>query len=741
MAGSLPPRCRVAIPKSPFLRESRNLMNIACKLCIFTVLALLTLGSSSSLAEIPNEQVTELVCQNWLQTIVASEGTWSGSRNPTILSRQVLRYRGQDVGVVYSIHPRGHVLVPLLKELSPVKSYSTISGLDLSTTDTIGYTAMVREALGRRLEAYARYYGGLDRRMPDTGVALFGRQHQTQWDRYAVDTDQFARSLEQSNLKRAQAGPLMSTAWDQGAPFNNLCPGGDGGTVVVGCVATAFAQVMNYWQWPKAGVGSYTYWWDGDQSCGGSTAGRYLTAYFDDPYDWSDMPTQCGLGCTPEEGAAAAELSYEVGVAFDMNYGVCASGAWPGRAETMYPKHFWYDSSITQAYRFDYTYDGWFDLLKGQIDLGRPIPYTIYSHEIVCDGWKEVDGLKQIHMNYGWEDGHNKWYTVDELYCPWDGCEWFEDYAMINMFPDEQVAFEPNQRIGFEPLEVTFTGASSLANPSWSYQFGDGGSDDVSSPTHVYAQPGYYDVSATVVSPDTTRSRSWDDCIIVLADSLLGEQATGQAGGVAEVTIEVRNTIPLSSIRIPIVISGEMTDISLDSMSTTGCRTSEFSSVGYSHWLSSTQYTLYVSNPAPNPDTDLPPGTGPVLRLYYSIPGSAQNGDQAILSFDGYTGHEPELSGRIATFNARCQAATITAGTGGGDCCIGIRGNVDGDLEEKVNVADLTRLVSYLFAGQNELPCALEADIGADGAINVVDLTQLVGYLFNGETGVLQPCP
>ncbi len=716
-------------------------MLLSRSVCLASLTVIVFLSCvTSPLAEIPTDRETDLVCLNWLQTIVATEGSWNGAPDPAIQSRDILTYQGQQLAVVYGIEPSGHVLVPLLKELSPVKSYSTTSGLDLVGTGNVGYTAMLREVLGARLDEYERLYGDLDRRQPASGTVLFGRRHRTMWDNYAIETDVFAQRMDQGSLKRAQSGPLMTTSWDQGAPYNDLCPVGDNLRCVVGCVATAFAQVMNYWQWPASGVGNYTYWWGGDYSCDGSTPGKYLTAYFDDPYDWDNMPDECMLGCTPEESAAAAELSYEVGVAFDMNYGACGSGAWPGRAETMFPKHFWYDSSITREYRFDFTYDGWFDLLKGQIDLGRPIPYTIYSHEIVCDGWKEIDSLKQIHMNYGWADGHDKWYTVDELHCPWDGCEWFEDYAMINMFPDQQVAFSPDQRLGFEPFAVTFTGSSNLAAPSWLYAFGDGASAEVQNPVHTYTQPGFYEVTATVVSSDTTRSRSWDDCIIVLADSLLGDESTGDAGSTVEVVVSVRNTIPLSSIRVPIQISGSLNGISLDSFSVAGCRTSGFSSVGYSHWLSSTQYTLLISNLTFDPDTDLPPGVGPALKLYYTIPGSASHGQQAQLSFDGYTGHFPELSGRIATYNARTVDATITVGSGG-NCCIGVTGNIDGDPEEKVNVSDLTRFVDYFFGSGEDLACEQEADTNGDGDVNLIDLTTLTQFLFNGMTDVLSPCP
>jgi hypothetical protein len=66
------------------------------------------------------------------------------------------------------------------------------------------------------------------------------------------------------------------------------------------------------------------------------------------------------------------------------------------------------------------------------------------------------------------------------------------------------------------------------------------------------------------------------------------------------------------------------------------------------------------------------------------------------------------------------------------DCCIGIRGNVDGDLEEKINVADMTTLIAYLFKGYTGVTCLEEADVNGDGLINVTDMTYLIAYLFSG---------
>jgi len=71
---------------------------------------------------------------------------------------------------------------------------------------------------------------------------------------------------------------------------------------------------------------------------------------------------------------------------------------------------------------------------------------------------------------------------------------------------------------------------------------------------------------------------------------------------------------------------------------------------------------------------------------------------------------------------------------GAPSCCVGIRGNVDGDPGNQVNVADLTYLVDYLFRGGPPPPCTEEGNVDGDPGeqINVADLTYLVDYLFRG---------
>lgn len=65
-------------------------------------------------------------------------------------------------------------------------------------------------------------------------------------------------------------------------------------------------------------------------------------------------------------------------------------------------------------------------------------------------------------------------------------------------------------------------------------------------------------------------------------------------------------------------------------------------------------------------------------------------------------------------------------------CCVGIRGNINGDIDDQVDIQDLLYLVSYMFSGDAAPPCQEEADVNASGTLDIQDLVGLVSYMFEG---------
>lgn len=396
---------------------------------------LLCLTSFSS-AELATDTEMEQVCRNWLAQSIVQRGDWQKSAVPEIIGSDEIRGdNGVILAKIFTIDPGGFVLVPALKEMRPVKAYSDTYALDEQQEG--GFLLMMKETLESRFELYRQTFGSLDARQSGD-ARIFAESQRESWDTYTLPTDKFLAARSANKDVMEEAGPLLTSSWHQSAPYNNYCPMGDGGRTVVGCVATATAQILNYWQWPPEGLGSHTYIWGGDQSCDGSTPAEQLSADYSDPYDWAHIIDSCDDGCLPSDSAALAELCYEVGVAFEMNYGACGSGASTSYAATVFPTYFKYSLDATKEDRTDYDLAGWYNVMKEEIDNGRVGQYRINLHSIVVDGYRSDGFQYEYHMNYGWANSFNAWYVLDSLYCSWvtgDVCPADEEFVITHIYP------------------------------------------------------------------------------------------------------------------------------------------------------------------------------------------------------------------------------------------------------------------------------------------------------------------
>ncbi len=422
--------------------SSLNLLplnGLACRqaLCL-TLLAAFLLLAPNSFAEVATDREMEQVCQNLLTETVALRGSWAGAFAPEITEVSAIRMGDTLLARYYSIAPRGFVLVPVLKEMMPVKAYSDESTLDEKQEG--GFLALVTEMLTERARMYIALCGSLEASQPTVGDALFGRSQRAVWDKYAVSSRDFSARLTAATAAEEQGGPLLTSKWHQRAPYYNDCPMGDGGRCVVGCVATATAQILAYWDFPTTGLGSHTYFWEGDNSCGGDDVNAgFQFADYTDVYDWANIADSCDAGCTGAEQDALAHLNYEVGVAFEMGYGACGSGAYTANAVQVFPDFFKYSHDIRLENRNEHDLASWYGLVKTEVDAGRPAQYRIRSHSIVCDGYRDTEGQYEYHMNYGWGGSFNAWFVLDSLYCYWvepdSLCPAMEEFLIVDIHP------------------------------------------------------------------------------------------------------------------------------------------------------------------------------------------------------------------------------------------------------------------------------------------------------------------
>jgi len=229
---------------------------------------------------------------------------------------------------------------------------------------------------------------------------------QTEWQELKADF------FVKTSTKSLAVSPLVNTKWGQGNPYNAQCPGSGNNKAVTGCVATAMAQIMKYWNYPAQGTGSHSY--------RSQNYGQLSANFGNTTYQWSLMP----VPSTTSSNSAVATLMYHCGVSVDMNYGPQESGAYvisaasplTHCAEYALKTYFGYKNSLRGIQRNNYTETQWINLLKTELNAARPVLYVGYGdeggHAFVCDGY---DNNNYFHFNWGWRGTSDGYFYVSAL--------------------------------------------------------------------------------------------------------------------------------------------------------------------------------------------------------------------------------------------------------------------------------------------------------------------------------------
>lgn len=217
-----------------------------------------------------------------------------------------------------------------------------------------------------------------------------------------------------------------------------------------------------------------------------------------------------------------------------------------------------------------------------------------------------------------------------------------------------------------------------------------------------------------------------------LPDTLVIDSVIILSAGTAIVPIFLTNDQPLAGIEISITQNSP--DLVIDSFSFAGSRTEYVSIKG---WLkNSGVMTIYVM--PYNSDALITAGNGSIGSLYFSV-APAITPQMIIIDSNTFSSGDLVYSTTLSDANAQSFKPQFTKGFLDlqlSNCCIGVRGNSNGDPEEKVNIADIAYVTSYLFgipAGPAP-SCPDEGNVNGDpeGKVNISDLTFLINYLFGG---------
>jgi len=336
---------------------------------------------------------------------------------------------GETLAYVLGLNPEGFIVVSPDTDITPVIAYSFKGNFPLEDFQDNVLLHMVTWDMENRLEA-----------IPIVSDDLKEKNNHL-WEEYLSAENMFLGTL----VRATTYGPYLTTYWDQNYPYNYYCPTDpfEGKTSVVGCVATAMAQIVNYHQYPSSvtftGADNYCYNYPGSsfEICNNNAASASMSGI---TYPASDY--------------WAAKLSRACGVSVEMAYSASSlgSGASTYNVATALKNKFGYTSATAYAtsnywalrYGIPYASD-FYSRLQDDIRNVQPAELAIatsegpWGHAIVCDGYKSTTG--EYHLNYGWGANlppggtTNWWYTLPAGMYDYD----IVKYGVLDIEPPEPI--------------------------------------------------------------------------------------------------------------------------------------------------------------------------------------------------------------------------------------------------------------------------------------------------------------
>lgn len=283
----------------------------------------------------------------------------------------------------------------------PSKGFVIVSGDD-SVEPILGYSTENRFAQEGHAPNFESWMGMWEK------IIAANRKHFTKAS--SKVSEAWSNFTAPSRTTSGPAELLIETAlWDQGSPYNLLCPKDEGGYCVTGCTATALAIIMRHQKWPDCGVGTLP---------GYITNGIAIPDIkLGEKYDWDNMPLIYDSSASEAQKMAVATIMYHLGVMMQSNYSSSGTGSHSFYIANTITKYMKYDESEFFAYADFYKDGEWVELIKSSIQDNCPVHYSGFAednagHAFVADGY---DNQNKIHINFGWSGQDNGYFAFPEF--------------------------------------------------------------------------------------------------------------------------------------------------------------------------------------------------------------------------------------------------------------------------------------------------------------------------------------
>ena len=388
------------------------------------VIVLASMGFALALqaVEITSDQA-RTAARNWVRRSPARMGATFRSSN--VESSETFRdSSGRPICHAVNFKGGGFVVTSADTEINPVIAFSDSGALDIS--DDNPFLAILKADMrGRVLAA-----DDAARSFPSGSRLPVSKCHETGWAELIAlgDGDRDSRqdgepedpAVGIGELDDVRVAPMVRSEWNQSGTWNgnyiyNMYTPNH---YFCGCTATAVAQVMRYWEYPRTYLSKRTVECKVD-----SVPANYTT--IGGTYNWSDMPLTGADITSVSQCEMIGRLTYDVGVISGMNWKKSGSGAGMLAAANGLVGYFEYanaDAVNAGAATGNLVGSSYANGVLGSLDAGMPAVLAVYKrdgddythgHSVVADGYGYSGDYMYLHINVGYSrKDWNIWYNM-----------------------------------------------------------------------------------------------------------------------------------------------------------------------------------------------------------------------------------------------------------------------------------------------------------------------------------------
>ncbi len=388
---------------------------------VICLLAAVLLAVSAAWAKPTTPDQAKKVVLNWVGKDALPLGAHLGRQTKEV--QTFPDAAGVPAYYVVYLNPAGLVFLPADDLVEPIIGFLPEGQYDPSPLNPLG-ALVSRDIPGRVLQARETEAQALEK-----GASLAPQTHQAKaqrkwaWLEKSTTSGTEASELGINPISDIRVASFVDSRWSQSTvggnpcynyytPYNYVC----------GCVATAMSQLMRYWTFPTAGVGtgSYQIWVNGVSQTaplrgGDGAGGAYIWGQMElDPLHPVFPPL------TLAQRQAIGALTYDAGLSVNMDYGASESGADALKEADAFVNTFGY-SNAKKGYNSgnDLPATNRNNMVNPNLHAKYPVLFGITGtpggHAIVCDGYGYNSVTMYHHLNLGWAGTNDAWYNLPTI--------------------------------------------------------------------------------------------------------------------------------------------------------------------------------------------------------------------------------------------------------------------------------------------------------------------------------------